>query len=915
VESRDTGLQTNVDSSSDMGGPTAAAPISMLSATKMGVARGTEFFVKDLQTGAVCSKTLSHDGAYGKIRAGYVYVTIPSQDLLAIFPDDCTGTVIYRTVGDNPWHVETDGVTVWTVNSGDDTVSSIDGSNVVTPQPLGLSGASLLKVWYYNSALYIGSSNGIYRVEIPSYNTTLWFNDGVALSYIDGYHNGSNGYIAGIGHTGAADWLYIINVDNVSEYCTDLAMEATGQVTVGESADGITVYTLASDGGFPPHVLIWAHTPDVQQTTCGLATWTSVWDYGSGAPDAQPFDHVFIFPSSTPAVCGNNVIETGENCDDGDAQGGDGCSATCQQETGWTCTGQPSFCSENCGDTQIVGNEVCDGSNHGPHDCTTIGQGFTGGTLACNGTCDGWITTSCTAPQDCGNSSINPGEDCDGANLGLNECTTIGQGFTGGTLACTGGCLFDVSSCFTCGDNTKEDGELCDGSDHDLNDCTTIGMGFTGGTLACSGTCDAWVTTQCTSGPTCGNDLQENGELCDGIDLDQNDCTTIGMGFVGGVLDCNGQCNGWDTSLCTSPPDCGNGAIDGNEDCDDTNLNQQDCTSIPGGFTGGVLQCTAGCVFDTTQCTLPPICGNGVIEDGEECDDDQLAGQTCVSRGFDSGELACNPTTCQFDESACEYTQTCNAAPFLTLEIPSITTDTDAEYARHLEAVVLHGETQQCNSGCIVEDGHEVTWFSSFGRCIASVNWEGTKPFILTTEIYSADGEEAMVFFRSDAPHEFFHFADGKWILDHSGDDMEFWVGWRGVILAGTEGTNGIAGIGPVHPITNIRSPLVDPQDPQSPTVNNWFGLLPTNDIWNVGIATTPFDKNTVQFQSFSAEDDEMVVIDEYAPAPQVQKFDNPYVPDPEPKGGCCAAGGSSDGLPFVLLLGFWLVVRRRRRR
>ncbi len=34
-----------------------------------------------------------------------------------------------------------------------------------------------------------------------------------------------------------------------------------------------------------------------------------------------------------PAVCGNNNIETGEECDDGNTVSGDGCSSTCQQET------------------------------------------------------------------------------------------------------------------------------------------------------------------------------------------------------------------------------------------------------------------------------------------------------------------------------------------------------------------------------------------------------------------------------------------------------------------------------------------------------------------------------------------------------------------------------------------------------
>jgi len=53
-------------------------------------------------------------------------------------------------------------------------------------------------------------------------------------------------------------------------------------------------------------------------------------------PDAAP-----------PAVCGNYIIEGGEDCDDGDVSGGDGCSATCQLETLWHCFGEPSACAES----------------------------------------------------------------------------------------------------------------------------------------------------------------------------------------------------------------------------------------------------------------------------------------------------------------------------------------------------------------------------------------------------------------------------------------------------------------------------------------------------------------------------------------------------------------------------------------
>ena len=46
------------------------------------------------------------------------------------------------------------------------------------------------------------------------------------------------------------------------------------------------------------------------------------------------------------------------------------------------------------------------------------------------------------------------------------------------------------------------------------------------------------------------------------------------------------------------------------------------------------------------------LCGNGVIDPGEDCDGADLGGQTCQSQGFGSGTLACGPG-CSFDTSGC----------------------------------------------------------------------------------------------------------------------------------------------------------------------------------------------------------------------------------------------------------------------
>src|SRR5262249_38542425 len=62
------------------------------------------------------------------------------------------------------------------------------------------------------------------------------------------------------------------------------------------------------------------------------------------------------------------------------------------------------------------------------------------------------------------------------------------------------------------------------------------------------------------------------------------------------------------------PDVCGNGVIDPGEQCDTSDLNGESCTTL--GFTGGVLTCNSSCAFDTSECAA---CGNGTVEPGEEC--------------------------------------------------------------------------------------------------------------------------------------------------------------------------------------------------------------------------------------------------------------------------------------------------------
>ncbi|RLE38461.1 hypothetical protein DRJ17_03795 [Candidatus Woesearchaeota archaeon] len=50
-----------------------------------------------------------------------------------------------------------------------------------------------------------------------------------------------------------------------------------------------------------------------------------------------------------------------------------------------------------------------------------------------------------------------------------------------------------------------------------------------------------------------------------------------------------------------------------------------------------------------------PFCGDGHKDPGEECDDDDFGGLTCVSFGYDSGYLSCSES-CTIIKTGCKYT-------------------------------------------------------------------------------------------------------------------------------------------------------------------------------------------------------------------------------------------------------------------
>ena len=144
---------------------------------------------------------------------------------------------------------------------------------------------------------------------------------------------------------------------------------------------------------------------------------TPVEDYDASAtrfhgfvPRYSKTDNFKVRSVTTQPVCGNGVVETGEQCDDGELNGtaGDSCSANCT-----TVTPPPP---PVCGNGVVEAGEQCDdGAANG-----TAGD-------SCSATC-----TTVTPPQLCGNGVIDEGEQCDDGAL---------NGTAGDTCSATCQCL------------------------------------------------------------------------------------------------------------------------------------------------------------------------------------------------------------------------------------------------------------------------------------------------------------------------------------------------------------------------------------------------------------------------------------------------------------------------------------------
>lgn len=353
--------------------------------------------------------------------------------------------------------------------------------------------------------------------------------------------------------------------------------------------------------------------------------------------------------STHTAVCGDSKIEWGEACDDGNQTSGDGCNNRCLREGRTTennpanpFSAGPEFCGDGITDRTIDGaGEDCDDGNN------INGDG-------CSADC-----LSEGAPgSSCGDGSVGIGEDCDGQK-GCDPVSCLWQG-SGGEAQC-GNDIIEGP------DNDRFSWVFKTKSATD-DSCTSLNVEIAPGTATmimnevknfkavvrtAADECDprgqtlnpwdydwSWWSDDILVADiltTCGDGQVDTGEDCDegGICNDLTPCTVGGplcsdssvcLPDPAGINNCTFNCLNDGGSLS-----CGDGVLWDGEDCDDG-------PGVPVSGDG----CSANCLNEgAVACALPTdpnCCGNGLIEIGEDCDDNNLnnfdgCSSVCLNEG------------------------------------------------------------------------------------------------------------------------------------------------------------------------------------------------------------------------------------------------------------------------------------------
>ena len=242
----------------------------------------------------------------------------------------------------------------------------------------------------------------------------------------------------------------------------------------------------------------------------------------------------------------------------------------------------------------------------------------------------GYCSASCTKNTDCynGNSNVECYEGQCIAKCGFNE---IRSGY-----ACISNKILpgDELPEPSCGNNITEEGEVCDG---DSEPCKSLGSSFTGGTAFCKENCTGYDTSTCAGGGDDSDSDSDDDQSDSGSDEDSSDS---------GPDD--------DTDSSEETENCGDGVVDEGEECDDGNRMNGD-------------GCSKRCRIEE----IPENCGDGELDEGEECDDgNRINGDGCTkycrieeNAGDSGSESSTRPGELGgecYSDGTCDYGLHCN---------------------------------------------------------------------------------------------------------------------------------------------------------------------------------------------------------------------------------------------------------------
>jgi cysteine-rich repeat protein len=424
------------------------------------------------------------------------------------------------------------------------------------------------------------------------------------------------------------------------------------------------------------------------------------------------------------AVCGNDALDPGEVCDDGNRVGGDGCAADC---------GSTEACGNgiveleeqcDCGSGAAPGGGLCEGTQNGGPVCSVdCLRPLCGNAIVdevANEACDDGnlvegdgCSATCFSTEECGNGILDlvVGEECDDGDLddgdgcqstcraprcgdgvvSLGEVCDDGvepgprpKTFVDVPLADGDGCRSDCLSEEVCGngivDPAGADGEPGSADDEECDDANAADDD------GCAATCRV---------PRCGDRLVDaaRGEVCDdgnavGGDGCAADCRSdeeCGNGVVdvltGEACDAGGA-NALDPDA-TCRPDCqfarcGDGIVDParGEACDD-GLGNGDAPDVP---------CRASCV--------PWRCGDAIVDPaaGEVCDDGGRVGGDGCAADCASDETCGNGLVDYLEGEACDE----GAA---NSDLPDAACRTDCQPGRCGDEILDEGAGERCDDG------------------------------------------------------------------------------------------------------------------------------------------------------------------------------------------------------------------------